>query len=754
MAYQPAARSVEIVRKTVIVLLFVLLVTPLLLSSKFFFPYISTKTFFVRLILEIAAVLYVILVVADRRYLPRLSPISWAVFLYTAIIFITSLAGVNFYRSFWGNTERGEGILTFLHIVAFFVMASGIFRDWRMWERFFIGSIIVSFISVIYATLQRFGASFVVAGDISRLSALIGNASFYAGYLLVHVFLCLWFVLRKREVWKKLFFGSVLIYELVIIFATQTRGAILGLAISALLFMALAAFLNSSTKQKIAFGSAIAILVALSVGIYLLRDTPTIMGVGSLARLTHMGSSDITTESRLLTWQASWLAFKDRIFLGYGYENFNVAFNTYFPAKIFRDAGSQIWFDRAHNIVIDVAISSGVFGLLAYISLFGLTMWVLFRFYRADPKGNRWTAIVFTSLLVGYFVQNLFVFDTLSTYLAFYALLAFLSVLSATRPTDKNLRYPPPADLNPLLTVGLILVFSLISYFAVFRPVTANLTLTNALIATAEKDLPSTLDDYKKVIAMDTYATEEARQKLAEAALTFRNSNHDSLDLRDRVFQTAIAEMQKAVDKAPLDARNYMFLMALYNNQPQQTAGSLQEVIRLGKEVEKLSPTRPQIYYEMGQAAHGLGRYDEGIGYFQKAIQLNPYPIESHWNLAMAYLIANKLDEAKKELDQMFLADLKISAISDSSIRNAIQIFKNRLMFAETVRYYVELLRRTPNDSTLRLELAEVYGRLCDEKLATDQAELAIKINPNLEVSRAQIFSALQSACVTSGEGK
>jgi hypothetical protein len=71
-----------------------------------------------------------------------------------------------------------------------------------------------------------------------------------------------------------------------------------------------------------------------------------------LRKLAAISTNDITTQSRLLTWQASWQEFWSGD-LGLRPENYYYVFNKRFPTAIFRDAGSQIWFDRAHNIIFD-----------------------------------------------------------------------------------------------------------------------------------------------------------------------------------------------------------------------------------------------------------------------------------------------------------------------------------------------------------------------------------------------------------------
>src|SRR3989338_8909120 len=379
------SKSLEVIRQITVFLIFLSLITPLLLSSKFFFPFISSKVFFFRLIIELALVCYVILAFADKRFRPRITKLSGVVYAYIAIIFVTSLVGLNFYRSFWGNTERGV---------------------------------------CIYATLQRFGSSLVFAGDISRISATIGNASFFGGYLVSHIYLAAWLALRKKG-FLRVFFWLVVIYELLVLNATKTRGALLALFLGVLLILLINSFIAQSTRVR--RFSAVILLGVVGFGflVWGLRNSPIIEKTGGLQRVTQIIANDVTTESRLLTWQASWEGWQERFFQGYGYENFNVAFNKHFPAEIFRDSGSQIWFDRAHNIFFDVAVSSGFFGIIAYLSLFILSFWALFRFYKRNPEENRNTSVIFFALLLSYFIQNLFVFDTLGTYITFYSVLSF-----------------------------------------------------------------------------------------------------------------------------------------------------------------------------------------------------------------------------------------------------------------------------------------------------------------------------------------
>ncbi|MEK9180758.1 MAG: O-antigen ligase family protein, partial [Patescibacteria group bacterium] len=592
---------------------------------------------------------------------------------------------------------------------------------------------------------QKMGASFVVVGDASRVSALIGNAAFYAGYLVFHIFLAIWLFSTKRPVWQKAIFAVIAVYELIIINATETRGALIALFIGFFLAALLFAVTASSKKVRY-FGIVVLSVLALSGAlVFAFRDSDFIKSVPGMRRVAGISLKDVTTESRLLTWQASWRGFTDRPVLGYGYENFNVAFNRYFPAPIFRDAGSQIWFDRAHNIVFDVMVASGILGLGAYLSLFILSFWILWRYYKRDPDANKTTSILFFCMLLAYFIQNFFVFDTLSTYLSFYTVLAFLVFLQVQNSgAPALLESRRTRGFNPLLASGFIVALLFAAYFSVFRPARANLYVTNALLSASKGRLENLLGDYEKVVGLDTYVTEEARQKLTETLLRLRGSQSIGTEQLNQAYRYAIEEMQTAVKRAPLEIRNHMFLMALYNNLPIATVGSREEAIRLGKQVIKLSSTRPQVYFELGQAAIALGRMQEGVGYFEEAVEISPKTVEARWNLAMAYVLSGKFSESEVELKKM---ERYLGSISLEGIKNLLQIYLKNNRLEDTVRLYKELALRYPEDVQLRSEAATVYGKLCKVEEAKAEAGQILKLKPELSEQVQKFLSELQTQC-------
>ena len=69
------------------------------------------------------------------------------------------------------------------------------------------------------------------------------------------------------------------------------------------------------------------------------------------------------------------------------------------------------WFDRSHNVFFDWLIAAGIFGIVAYLALFFVPIYVM---WLARESKNNFPIIeksLWTGFLSAYFIFNLFVFD-------------------------------------------------------------------------------------------------------------------------------------------------------------------------------------------------------------------------------------------------------------------------------------------------------------------------------------------------------
>jgi len=731
--------SPKIIKGIIYTCLYSILITPLLVWGKFLFPYITPKTFFFRIIIEIALFFYILLIVYKPEYRPRFSKLTWIILVYILIITFASIFGVDFYNSFWGNIERGEGLLTIYHLFIFYILLISIFKEKKDWFRFFNASIFISLILAFYALGQKFQFSFLLqSSGGSRLTGTIGNASFLAAYLLMSAFLCLFLSIYRKKIGWRIFYGLTFLFELYIIFQTETRGALLGFFGGLLLIAFLSVLFSKNKKTKIYFTGLFLLLIIFAGSVWIFQDYSWIKNNNALRRLTEISFSDVTTQTRLLGWQAAGKGWQDRFLFGYGYENYNVAYNKYFPVAIFLDIGSRVWFDRAHNIILDQAVPGGIFGLLSYLSIFGFAVWALFYLLRKKKETG---FIILIAFLAAYFAQNFFVFDTLGTYILFYSVLGFISYLLLENQSKEDDQVKASSEPRPFFIIILVLILIFSIYIFNIKPAIAN-TLSIKGMSYAYGDMyREAMTEFKKSLNYGTYQAPEIRHNLSKTVVMAYQSGQFTKQENIDNFEYAIEEMNKNLEAAPLNARHFAFAMTLYNAAAGFNPDYYNKVVELGYQALKLSPDRPQIYYSMGQARISQGRFEEGIEYFKKAVELSPTVVESHWNLAAAYIIVGKDELAEEEF--AIMEELGFDYYSMNNLLRMTKPYLIRRDFNKLASVYEELVKLDPNNPDFYAKLAASYKEIGQIEKAKQAVQKAVELDPSFADEAAAFLKLL-----------
>lgn len=518
--------------------------------------------------------------------------------------------------------------------------------------------IIANFFSRFYSEAEWGMFNFL---KIPLISESIKYPIFFTIFVLLQAaIIALWFF-REDKKFVRLFLSAILFFEFFIFWQTQTRGAIIGLVAGLIIFGVIFLFLNIEKKYKKIIGVLLGLLLLSPILIFALRNTSFVKNDSTLSRLTTISLSDITTQSRVLTWQASWKGLIEnpkKFLIGYGPENYYYVFNKYFPTEIYQDNGSQIWFDRAHNIIFDVAVSTGTLGLASFIVLILLSVWVLLREFK---KENSISGVLFVSLIVAYLIQNLFVFDNLNTEVLLYLLfgyIAFLSLNFFEKDDNESDDEENKKSVN-FIPIVLILLFLCYGLFINYKTFQANRTLIQGLIAgSGASTYQSENNDYFiKSIAQSPIGRFEAAQQFSTYAIDVsRNTNASTKEILG-LSTLAIDELEKVIAQEPLNARYRLWLAMVYNAlSPYIENAPLKAIAHLQKTMD-LSPTRPQVYFELAQSYALLGQNDKALNYYQKGVSLAPKVIDAHWYLVSFYILTGQFDLAEAEFGAM--KDLK-----------------------------------------------------------------------------------------------
>ncbi len=738
----------------------IILFTPVMMSGKFFFPFIFTKALVFRITVLLVFLAFLFLAIVDKKYRFRITNLTIFLSLYLLIITISSLLAKTFYFSFWGDIERSEGIITWIYLLALFLVVSGFLKSKKEWYVFFDLSFLASLLVALFALGQRLDWQFVLNHGESRLSATIGNPAFLAAYLFFNVFfaLILLWVKRGDNIWKWYYLPGILL-NLYIIMETATRGVMVGLISSVFLGSFLMIFFTNTNKiVKKVFLGTILFLFLFVLMIFLGRNTSFIQNNNSLRRLSKISLQDRTVQTRLMTWNSAWQGIKEKPILGWGYENFFLIFNKYFNPQIYRNSGSRIWFDRAHNIIFDQLAVGGILGLLVYLSLifypiYFLGSWILKDFGKTQAFFRKiWgkmkdeaiidkkLAIIIVSLLVGYFVQNLFVFDSLVTYIPFIFILAFISHYEKSF----EIKFLKSENFYQIFSFILLILFVPILYIVNIKPAKANLTIVEAMRTANKREIESAYNLHLKAISYNTYGNQEYRVRLAEFANTVISKKDGEEIFRRKMALRVKNELKKQIEERPDDVSNYILLMRYYNKIYIYDIELLKDVInKLGPEALRLSPTRPHIYYETGFAKVNLGNYyktlgkikeanklyDEGIEDFNLAIKLNDRVIESYVNAIVMSLSCGRGNNVKIFLGKMDKLNLKYKRVG--YLKQMLSAAINTKNYEWAANFAKILTEIDPDNPQHYIDLSLSYVYMGEIDKAVETAEKVKKFGDN-----------------------
>src|SRR3989344_3777323 len=144
-----------------------LLVTPLLVANFLFFPFITGKNFFFRIIVEILTALWLSKCFIDTSWRPRKGLLLTVLSGLLLAVFVSTIFSVDPSRSFWSNFERMEGAITYIHAFLLFLIATSTLSSVKDWKRFWFINTYMSLIIAGIAGMQILGYYAVHQGSTS-----------------------------------------------------------------------------------------------------------------------------------------------------------------------------------------------------------------------------------------------------------------------------------------------------------------------------------------------------------------------------------------------------------------------------------------------------------------------------------------------------------------------------------------------------------------------------------------------------------
>ncbi len=593
------------------------LLTPLLVSSKFFFPFVGPKSLYFMFLAQLIIFSWFGLLIISKRYRPKINVLGVTLLVMLFLFSLSAIFGVNPSYSFWSKYERMTGILMFLHLTGFFFAVTSVFKREKDWRKMFVVSIITGLVVTVMSLTNEGGSS--------RGGATVGNTSFMGTYLLFNIFFALYLFFKQKNLYWKIGTGLSAGLMILAVYLASARASTLaifgGLFLFALLYLAFV------PKKKI-----ITIVGKTLLVVSIITFIAGALMVFQEDNFVKNYFTEKATKSRLVIWEKAWAGFKEKPILGWGPENFEFIFNKHFnPCMFLSECGGEIWFDRAHNVIFDMLSTTGILGFLAYLAVFISAFFVLWRQYLKEKIGFLACAIP-TVILVAYIVQNLTVFDMISSYLMFFITLCFINVAVSKKEPDQTEK---PVKPRKWALWTLLIIFFISVFGFVIQPVRQGSAVIKAL---STSDSSERLEFYNKSFYTTPMGVFQIKEFLADKTLNAISSVINDVEDPSQINQALISKemdlvikaLKENVEASPLDFRSVLRLGQLYNLYATLDVTKLELAEEWALKGVEMAPTNQQAYWNYAQNKLYQRDTESAFELTQQAIDLEPRLIRSH----------------------------------------------------------------------------------------------------------------------------
>jgi len=715
---------------------------PFLVSNEMFFPFITLKNFTFRIIVEIIFASWIILAVLDHSYRPKRSWILVALGAFLAIIALADVFGENPAKSFWSNYERMEGLVTHIHLFAYFIVATSILTTEKLWVRFLQTSLVASVLMAGFVMTQLAGIETINQGG-DRVDGKFGNATYLAVYALFHIFIAAFLFVKRSSVnWVRWVYAVVALLNLFVLYNTQTRGAILGLIGGTLLSVLLIAIFERENKLARKISAGVIAGIILLVGLFIVaKDSSFVRESETLNRFAEISLTEKTTKSRFQVWGLALEGFKENPILGSGQENFNLVFSDHYDPRLY---DQEPFFDRAHNVFLDWLTAGGALGLLAYLSIFMAALYYIWSLpergrSQTGREGSSFSIIeksILTGLLGAYFIQNLFVFDNLMSYVLFFSVLGYIH-MHGEKDVVSDVKPKEVSEYAQYIIITLVLVFLAVAMYSVnIKNINANRALLQA-ISPHEEGLQANTDYFKKALAYDTFGNAEIRERLIQHAATVSGIQNVPDQFKQDLFIFARSEMLKQVEETPKDVR-YEILLGSYLNR----FGQHEEAIAHLKRAIQLSPNKQSTYFELVSVYVNSGQYE-----LARDIAKTAYELEKSNRLAVDMYAVASLYAGDTQLAESLIVEQYGTLIADNdNILNAYaRIGAHDLVVEIWKKRIAELQSNGEDNPQFHVSLAAAYIGTGERTKAVQELQKAIELNPEFKDQGQYYINEIQA---------
>jgi O-antigen ligase len=515
-----------------------------------------------------------------------------------------------------GDTQRRNGLLSYLALSIFFLYAIQAAKL-NYIRRFLIVSIFTCMILSIYGVIQILGFDFVNWDNpYNDMIGTLGNPNFASALLATLGFMSFTSIFIK-EIPKIIKFIAIIsgVLSVLAIVQSNSRQGLISIIISLLIFTSLFIYLRSKILGKFFILSSLLLFLLGILGM---------LQKGPLQGLLYKNSVSV----RGYYWRAGLEMFKDYPFTGVGLDSYNWYFKQYREVGYALTYGYNITSSNAHNTIIQLFATGGLFVGLTYLSLVLLVTFCGVQNIRKLPSDEKHIAIILFAAWVGFQSQSFVSIDNLGISVWGWVISGLIVgqshnlkiTLNSNNKTNKKIGINNLGTrdlLQPMISTILISISLVTSVLLIRAESSTYIARSYATMknSTGQEIVKNSLKKLESNPLSDPYYKFVVAQSLIETGLDLEGYSKikklSAQDPRNLAYLNSIAyfsEVAKDVTAAketrihiatfdPWNLRNLFLLGEIYASQGDliNSRKFFQDVIRLGPNTEEATLAKNKL---------------------------------------------------------------------------------------------------------------------------------------------------------------
>jgi tetratricopeptide (TPR) repeat protein len=600
--------------------------------------------------------------------------------------------------------------------------------------------IFTSFIASVYGVLQYCGIELILPKVLNpfggRSVSTFGNPNFLSAYLILIFPLILVYYLHARSSLGKYLYFTVFVVNFSALICTMTRSSWLGTFIAVLMTLVLMWIYEKDTLVKAKSKIITVFFILLLVMVFWPKSRVAGYSPTIIQRLTETGLAQKNPyapwHQRRLIWSCAWSMVAEKPFLGKGWGCFELFYPSYQGRHLFLKIyhGFRTHANNTHNEVLEIWSQTGTIGFGIYLWMIFTILSLSFFLLKNTQKEERLLVIALLSSIVGMWVDNML---NVSLHFAIPGFLYWWNLgllASLCKNDEKEINLSSSAKKVLVYLLIAFFVFSIVRYARCFL---GEIHYFTGFKLSKQNEIMASIPELEKAHDLQRFEVNN-NYELANA---YARSNQ-----RDKAIY-----MYKESLRANSGYDEIYFNMATVLTQ----MGRIEEAIPEYTRALYINSVSQEAYSALGTLfLQSPDRYGKaGIELFKQAVMVFPNNKDIWNNLGYLYTRSNKLEEAlnayKKaiEIDPDFdLAKRNITIIFQKlnmkdtfidDIDNSFKVIEESVKannWEKALKKCEHLVQITPNSFKARLYLANIYFTMKNFQKAAPEYEEALNLRP------------------------